>query len=182
MANFKGTGILVIPKLLKAKGGGAEERFLAQLTPDELKTYKTCMPITWVPAETAVSLSSKAASVLFSDDPKGHLFRFGYERSLQQISGVYKVLFHVLNINTILANAAQLWPAQHDKGQARIEKGENDKCATFCVTGYPDLLPAFRIMIQGFITAILTAAGLKQVRVELNESNPDEWRWKGFWA
>jgi hypothetical protein len=181
MANFKGTGILVIPKLLKAKGGDAETKFLDKLTPAETKAYKTCIPISWVPVETAVSLSGKAAELLYPDDPRGALWRFGYERSLIQLSGVYRVLFHVLNISTIMASSALLWPAQHDKGQARIEKGENDKCAYFCVSGYPDLLPQFRKMLQGFITGVLTTGGQKNVRVELQESNPDLWKWKGIW-
>jgi hypothetical protein len=181
MANFKGTGILVIAKLLKAKDGDAEARFLAELTPAESKIYKACMPITWVPAETAVSLSRKAASILFPKDIHA-LYRFGYERSLVQISGVYKILFHVLTINTIMGNAAQLWPAQHDKGKAWIEKGEHGHCAYFCVSGYPDLLPEFRTMIQGFIAAILQSAGQKEVRVELDEKNPDLWKWKGIWS
>jgi hypothetical protein len=179
MANLKGSSIKAIEKLFKNQPLPYEQ-FLASLSPEELKTYKHSMPITWVPADLAASISSKAADLLYPGDPR-RLVKLGRDRAVVHITGLYKMVFRILDSGTLLNNAASVWPTLHDTGKASIEKGEDARHAAFCVSGYPELLGPFKPMVEGFILGVLESAGKKNIQVVLDGRNPDLWKWMVSW-
>jgi hypothetical protein len=179
MNNFKGSGILAIDKLFKAQNPELREKFLAALSPEELKAYKTCLPISWVPTTLAVAISEKAADVLYPGDPR-RLFNLGRDRAIVHINGMYKILFKLMNVNTVLEQAGKLWPTQHDSGKVNIEI-HSKTAADFCVSEYPSLLKPFYVLIEGFINGVLTTAGAKNVKVTFVGTNPNLLTWKATW-
>jgi hypothetical protein len=183
MANFKGSGILVIRKLLENLGGDAEARFLASLSPELAKTYKTCLSASWVPIEASVALSAKAADLLYTEaSSEQRLFRLGRDRAALQIKGIYKIFFPIFSISAILGNAANLWSTQHDRGRALVEKSDQPNQGTFCVTGYPEMLPPLLHLVKGFVAGVLEAAGAKNPQIDIDKSNPDLWKWRASWS
>jgi len=183
MANFKGSGILVIHKLLQKLSGDAEARFLAALPPELAKLYKTCLPTSWVPIEASVALSALAADMLYAEASREQrLFRLGRDRATLQIKGIYKIFFPVFSISAILSNSANLWSTQHDQGHALVEKSGQPNCATFCVAGYPEMLPPLLFLVKGFLAGVLEATGVKNPQIDIDKSNPDLWKWPASWS
>jgi hypothetical protein len=180
MSHYKGTGILAIAKVFKSKNIDSGT-FLAQLTTEELKAYKACLPITWMPLEMAEAISIKAAQVLYPGDSQA-LIKLGHDRAIVQINGIYKLFFRIITMNSVLENAAKLWPTQHDQGKAWIGENSGKNRASFCVSGHAALTPAFRKLIQGYVLGILETAGVKNVQTSIDEKDPNLWKWNATWT
>jgi hypothetical protein len=133
-----------------------------------------------VPIEAAASISVQAAKVLYGRGAKS-LWKFGRERAILNVSGVYKILFNALDINTVFSKAANFWPTQHDKGKAYIQKGGAKNNAAFCVESYPLLNGEYKQLIDGYICGVLESAGVQNVLVMLDESDPSLWKWDATW-
>lgn len=179
MAKFKGSGIVVLKKLLESKSSTALDLFLSSLTEEERNWFKKTVPITWLPVEIATTLSKKAGQVLYPNDPQ-FLFKLGQARARENVRGLYKIFFKILSPETVIKNAAKLWPQHHDEGKAVVESISPHQ-AVYCVTDYPDLPEDFRKIIEGFVYGIMEVAGAKQIQTKRIETNPDQWEWPATW-
>jgi len=66
------------------------------------------------------------------------------------------------------------------KGNAHIEK-LTDSSMTVVVTDFPELVPSQLELISGYITGILDLTGARNIRVTINNKNPNAWKWKFTW-
>ena len=65
MAKYKGTNIHALRQTLRKKDPSVEAALLGQLSPEDAQVYKTALPISWVPVETAATILSLAAPLVF---------------------------------------------------------------------------------------------------------------------
>lgn len=182
MGNFKGSGITILEKLFAAGGPGLRAQFLASLTPEEAKAYQHVLPATWLPVEMATALSVKAAQALFPNDPQ-RLRKLGRARGKAQLTGLYRVLFSVLSLETLLTQIAKLWTNLHQEGRAWFERPTGAQEASFFVGDYPGLPADLREIICGWIEGCGELLRIKDFRVDQvpNPQNPRVWEWKVVW-
>lgn len=108
MPKFKGTGIVVLEKLLNQKSPDAFQEFKEDLTVEERSVYDQTMPISWVPVEIAAKLSEKVAHILYSEDPDASM-KLGMARANEHVNGVYRIIMKMISVNTVLERSAKLW-------------------------------------------------------------------------
>ena len=70
MAKFKGTGIVVLEKLLNKRSSDSYSEFIDSLSDDEKTVFSQTLPLSWVDINIASSLSEKAAKILFPSQKK----------------------------------------------------------------------------------------------------------------
>lgn len=180
MANYKASVLVFLREEIAKRGTETQAAFLGVLTPEEARAYKNALPMSWVPAPTMAGIISNAAHILHPHDPKGAA-RLGYVQAKYDLTGIYKVLLKVITIPILINQTARLWSNYHAQGTAHGVVVASGKEGTLVVEGYPDLPEPIRRMTTGYTEATVEMAGVNDVRVEENFTNPDAWKWRITW-
>ena len=124
-------------------------------------------------------IKQAGARILFPNDPHGaqQLQRLIAQKSINDNS---KVVIKHPTISSIVRSAEKLWDNLWQKGNAHIEK-LTDSSMTVVVTDFPELVPSQLELISGYITGILDLTGARNIRVTINNKNPNAWKWKFTW-
>ena len=181
MAHIKTVGLVWIRKVMREKGPEVENVFLARLTPEERTTLEQAFPVSTAPIETVTDILYKAAEMLFPGDPLAvrKLLR-GEARN--DLTGIYRVLLHVVSIEYAVKQAALLWKTYNKKGEAHIERPpEGGNRLIEVVTGYPDMYWPFAEVNAGYIEGVMEMTGAKDVAVECDLRDPEAWKWIVTW-
>lgn len=179
MANYKGTTIKTIRKLVKDQGHEREEALRLKLGPEARQAYDQALPTDWLPIEVGAELMQKAAEVLFPGEADG-LRRIGLRNARETLTGVYRVFLKIPSIEFVLKRLANIWRTFFDQGQAAVVD-YTGKHATLVVTEFPDYPTVLRESICGFIIGLLELTGARNVRVVKRDLDPRAWRWDIDW-
>jgi hypothetical protein len=180
MANVRGTSISTLRKILQTAGPDSERVFLASLTPDLLDLYKHALHATWTPIEKQIRLYLAAAKVLFPGRPQP-LHWLGRELADKIYSGIFRIFLRIPSVSFVLSKHAQIWAMYFDQGEARTENVTR-RGGDMVVAGFASLPREMREIVGGHISVLLERAGAAEVRVVLDDADPEAWRWKVTWA
>ncbi|MDI6739687.1 MAG: hypothetical protein QME74_04920 [Candidatus Edwardsbacteria bacterium] len=180
VAKTKGTGISWLRELIEAKGPDADQAMARALSPEDYRAYRTAMPISWVPEESATRIFKAAGDILFADAPSP-LDEVGRGMAKSNMTGIYSMLLKLTTIPFIMSQASRLWRTYHDSGDASVsgEKGANR--AVLVVSGFPELPADMRQVLRGYVMGLGELTGAKNVKVALDESDPNAWKWVSTW-
>jgi hypothetical protein len=179
MANVKATDIVIIREMLKEKGDNAIDALASVLKPDTFKTLKTALSINWVPLEIEAEILQEVSRLFFPNDPRP-LFKLGYTVAGKQFTGVYKFFLRIPSVGFIIKNISATFKTMNDKGAARVD-GLTSNGGTFVISDLPEQTAVQREYICGVISCVLELTGVKNVKVDKEENNPNEWKWKISW-
>ncbi len=171
MGHAKGTDIAFLRKLLRDAGQAAERPFLAQLTPEERKTYETSTPVSWVPIQTSAKFQKLAAQILFPGNPSG-VQELGREQAQADLGGIYKIIVRFLTIPALMKKISNLWHSYNDTGELKAVWKEGEKTGQLIIEDYPELPPVSLEQMQGYFLGALEMTGAKNIRVTTDFNNP----------
>lgn len=176
----KGTGIAWLRESIAARGPEADQAMARALAPEEYRAYRTAMPISWVPETAATRIFKAACGVLFADAP-APLLEVGRGMAKANMTGIYSMLLKLATIPFIMSQASRLWRTYHDTGDASASDGPGRNQLTFAVAGFPELPADMRQVLSGYLMGLGELTGARNVRAELDESDPAAWRWRCTW-
>jgi len=179
MANVKATDIVIIREMVKTKGEDYINAMASSLKPEIYKTFQTAYAINWVPLEVEAEILQAAARLFFPKDPRP-LFKLGYTVSGKQFTGIYKFFLRIPSVSFIIKNATATWNTMNDKGTVRVDSITSNG-GLLVLSDLPELSAIQREYICGVLSCIIGLTGVKNVKVDKVESNPNEWKWKISW-
>jgi hypothetical protein len=68
----------------------------------------------------------------------------------------------------------------NDKGSARVDE-LTSKSGTLVISDLPEMSAVQREYICGVVTCVLELTGVKNIKVDKMDTNPNEWKWKTSW-
>jgi uncharacterized protein (TIGR02265 family) len=179
MARVKGTDVVQLREEMRERGAGVETPFLQRLSEEDRHAYLTMMPISWTSLDGITRIHQTAAELLFPEEPEP-MRRLGQMIARRVYTGIHKLFLRIPSIQFVLSRTASIWRTYFDGGAASIER-VGDHAANLVVRDFSDLTPGLRRFICGHISAIIEMAGGKEVRVVLDEKDPQAWRWQFTW-
>jgi uncharacterized protein (TIGR02265 family) len=180
VARCKGTNLIYLRKLLQDRGPEAEAAFRQWFPLQEQEVFRSAMPVSWVPVELMARYFQAAAEVAFPGDPLG-LRKVGAGIARDNLNGVYKILLRVVSVPVLIQQSAKIWSVYQEKGLPSVQR-DGDHAGSFMVTDFPDLPPAFREQIAGYLEALLEMSGARDPRVKVDERDPQAWTWRISWS
>ena len=181
MANSKGTNVVTLRKLVRAKGNGCEQRILARLSGEDARLYQAALALSWVPVEGLGRIFQVCAEELYPSDPEG-LRRIGEQIARDNLGGVYRVLLRLATTQYALSQIGKLWKTYNDTGEVEIEYPEGESSVVIHVNRYPGLPRAYLEETAGYMIGTGRLCGAKNVSVQAEQRPPDSNRWKITWS
>lgn len=180
MGSYKGTGVVFMRELLATQSVEARQAFLAQLSHDELRTFRDILPISTVSIEYVTRLFQVGGPLFYPElGANDRLRRFGIEMARDNLRGGYRMLLKVLSVETLIKHSPHLWRTYHGQGVAHFERlGVGH--GRLIVEGYPDLPADFREATCGFIHGAVDVAGATEIHVTCG-GTPAAWFWDIAW-
>jgi len=175
VAKYRAATLILLRKLLKKRGRAHELVFHRMLIPETAEIYQTVEQIKWIPAAQAAEILLTAAQVLYPRDPQAFR-KLGQEEARDNLRGMFKKRSNIVTPTMVLYRVAGIWRSYHDQGRASVERGAG-KQECLVVENYPELPEAMREILAGFLQEALEMAGLKNLKVRRQESNPNAWKW-----
>lgn len=179
MQKINGSDVVSLRKVFKEAGHSTEQVFLNKLSPDMLDFYKTTLHTSWNPIQKQTELYRYAADALFPEK-REKMFLLGKAMATNTFSGVYKIFLRIPSVQFIISRAVSIWKSYHDTGVACIENVTDNSC-DFVVREYPSFPQELQLMTKGHITTLLEMAGRSDIKVVLDTSDSNAWRWKISW-
>lgn len=180
MPKIKGTDIVTLKKYFAQKGKETEEAFLSRLSEEDRKIFQKTVATSWTDVTIQTRIYDVAGDMLFPGDPNAQE-KLGHLLADKAYSGVYSIFLLIPKTTYVFKRAAAVWSSYHDTGAACLENVQPDN-GDLVVTGYPDLPKQIRQGIKGHVTVLLTKTGAKNIKVTLDESNPEKWVWHVKWS
>jgi len=179
MSKTKGTDVMALRGLVQEKGPAAENALSELLGPRLEKIYKHILATSWTEIDDQAAIYQAAAQVLFPgcDDC---LTKLGAALAEKSYSGIYKIFFRLPTVEYIFSRGALIWNTYYERGEASIEP-ISEKCFEMVVRNFPELPRSMREVAIGHYTVILKLTGAKNIRIDMNESDPLAWRWRASW-
>lgn len=180
MPKIKGTDIVTLKKYFAKQGKETEEAFLSRLSEDDRKVFLKTVATNWTDVTIQARIYDAAGDTLFPGQADAQE-KLGHLLADQAYSGVYSIFLLIPKTSYIFKKTASVWGSYHDTGTASLENVQPDN-GDLVVTGYPDLPPQIRQGIKGHVSVLLTKTGAKDIRITLDESNPEKWVWHVEWS
>lgn len=177
MPKAKAGDIVTLRTLLH--GHRTEEPFLAALSPEAQRVYRTSTASSWVDLPVAFEIYARAAERLYPTEHEP-MRRLGREIGRIQMTGIYKVFLRIATPEFLVSRVSHLWRTFYDHGQATVEAFTRDS-GVLVVGGFPELVHTQREYIAGYLIILLELTGAHGVRVTLMENDPQAWRWLLAW-
>jgi hypothetical protein len=180
----KGTGFMVIKKLIEEKGAEAEQALRARLTPYSLKIWNSItLALAWVEDDFAIpgSVLYEAAMVLFPGDPKNALLAMGKIMAKKGMPIYYQMFIRIPTPQFVFKSVAQIWRRFYFDGDASVEEF-GPKQAVFILRNFPDYNENMRIYMKGYLLGISDLLGLKNMTVTIEDGDPQAWKWVMAWT
>jgi hypothetical protein len=176
----KGTGVAWLRDLINKRGPEADQAMAQNLSPEDLRAFRTAMPISWVPEGSATRIFRAAGDILFSGAPSP-LIEVGRGMAKANMTGIYSILMRVATIPFIMSQSSRLWKTYHDTGEASVSEEPGQKKLTMVVAGFPELPADMRQVLRGYLMGLAELTGARNVTARLDESDPDSWKWHCTW-
>jgi hypothetical protein len=184
MHKVKGTGIMVVKKLVQDQGAEAERKVRERLSAYSLNIWNsTTLALSWVEDELAIpgSILYESALRLFPGDAKTALTALGKTMAKEGLPVFYKMFIRIPTPQFVYKSVAQLWRRFYFDGDAVVEN-LGPKEATFVLRNFPDYNENMRTYMKGYLFGMGDLLGLKNMEVKMDESNPQAWKWAMTWA
>lgn len=180
MKRYKATGLVFIREYIKKRSDLDEQWLLGQLTEAQAKEYLLAVTNQWVLLSTVEKVFELAAEIIFPQDEKG-IEKISSMHARYSIRGVYKLFFRLLTPAFVISQTTRMWNAYNDHGKAYYLLDEKNRQAMMIVEGVPEMSVIRKKMLTGFIKGVISLTNATNYQLELNESNPEQWRWEGRW-
>jgi hypothetical protein len=185
MNQVKGTGFLIIKKIVRDRGPATEKKFLESLTPQERVAWDTdkILAISWnpLPSKPEGSGLYEAAQALFPGDPNHALRELGRVMAKEGLPRFYQIFIRIPTVQFIWKRVAALWRSFYDTGDAVMEN-PGPRQATFVLRNYPEYPPYMREYLCGYFIGMGDLVGLKTMVVRKDETDPRAWKWHLQWS
>jgi hypothetical protein len=179
MHEIKGSDLAVLKTILREKGRGLEETFLSHLTTEQAGLYHSVRHTSWLPAEPTQPLYEAAIRVLFPGAMDG-AYKLGRLLADRSYSTLYRIVISIPSVSFVMRRAAAVWSSHHGMGEAST-KQTSPKSAVMIVTGAPEMPKFLLNLVRGHIAVLTEITGGKNVRVNVDADDPQNWQWNIFW-
>lgn len=176
----KCTGVAWLRDLIEKKGPEAEQAMAKALSPDDYRSYRTAMPISWISEEAITRIFKAAGEILFSGSTSS-LAEVGRGMAKANMTGIYQFMLRMTTIPFIMSQASRLWRTYHDTGEASASNGPGDNAVTFTVTGFPTIPADMLEVLRGYVTGLGELTGARNVRTSVDGTDPAAWKWVSTW-
>lgn len=177
---YRGSAISFLREQFKNQDETREKEFLKSLSTEQALMYLSVLPSSWVSMDLAKTIFEKAVPLIYPEHQ--HPFqRLGYDRAKNNLTGLYKFILKVSTPAFVIGQTAKIWKFYYNTGQAFSKINARRKCAEMHVTGFPELPRMFREFTKGYIVGAVELTGAKNIVLEQDDSNPDDWKWIGSW-
>jgi hypothetical protein len=172
MANVKCTSFLSLKHYWNTLGPDTEKKFIETLSPELADLYRRLVPDQWLSLAQTVALAEAAAEFLFPEHADTQrICKLGVLAAKLDLNGLEKLLLKVASVPYAIQQATVIWHTYHDQGEPFVEK-PGKKHLRFLIFDYPALLPAYRVLVAGWIKGLLEICGAKNPSVTLLQTTP----------
>jgi hypothetical protein len=177
---YRGSAVHSLREQFKQHGESVEKCFLESITSEQALMYLSALPLSWVALRTAKIIFEKAAPLLYPEHPQA-LQCIGYDRAKNNLTGLYKFILKVSTPAFVIGQTAKIWNLYYNMGKASSLIDVRRNRAEMHVTGFPEWPRTFREITSGYIVGAVELTGAKNIRLERDDSDPEDWKWVGSW-
>ncbi|MCD4813959.1 DUF2378 family protein [bacterium] len=153
--------------------------FLALLSETNRDIYEKSLPVTRVPIVEMSEILEAFAKVFYPGEPYP-MRHLGAVSAKEILTGVYKIFARITTPAFIISRAPMIWKTYYDEGNVVMEN-VNAKSGTLTINNFPDLTVTLREFIAGYCVGALEIAGVKNIVIVKNESDPNQWKYDFRW-
>jgi hypothetical protein len=179
VSKTKGTDVIALKGIMRARGNAIEQQFIGKLTPALREVYSGILATSWQEVADQASIYRAAAETLFPSS-KEKLVELGRLLASQSYKGVYKLFLRLPSTQYIFERVARIWSSYFERGEASIETN-GDKSVDVVVRDFEDLPHELMEAASGHYCVLLEATGCKNVSVQIIDSDPHAWRLHVTW-
>ncbi len=177
MGKVKAIDLMELKKVLNKRK--LEEQFLSLLDPDTRHQFINAVATTWLPLDSYTKIVCAAAPLVFPGESNA-LHELGRKLTPQTLNFVYKAFIRIPKVAFLAKRSAFIWRTYYQKGEAEtIDATENS--ITLVINNFPEIPQALRINIAGSIRGIIELTDAVNVKVQLDERNPNAWKFLISW-
>ncbi|MEW6515459.1 MAG: hypothetical protein AB1439_00955 [candidate division FCPU426 bacterium] len=183
MNKVKGSGTLILKKIVRDRGPAMEAKLLELLDQENIDVWKAdTLAVSWnpLPLEAKGSVLYEAALVLFPGDSNRALRELGRIMAKEGLPWFYQIFIRIPTPQFVWKRVAVLWRSFYDSGDASVEN-TGPKQMTFVLSNYPEYPPYMREYLSGYFLGVGELLHLPNMKVQKDESNPLTWRWHLRW-
>lgn len=176
MDTYKASGIDFLRKQIKRAGEEKKASLIKALTESERSVWEKALSMSWISLDTANSIWIKASKIIFPDDTQDKsIYQLGLMQAKENVNTMFKLIFKVINTETIIERAAGMWRNYHQKGDAEIERLSGN-AYIFHVKNYSNLPEGIAQSACGYIHGLIELAGKKNITVTRKKTSTG-WDW-----
>lgn len=186
MAQYRGTGVVTLRRLIEAQGADFKNKIYAALTPAEQKIIQNALPVDWLDLSQVGSLISgiyaAVAKKMFpgQDHPIRLLGKAKAEHEFTR-NGIFSVFLKIISVEMVAKQVAKLHKRYYDQGEASLVMTGPTSFDYIC-RDFPDFPPAFQEANQGYMLALIDACGGRDIRLDIVKDEPNERIWRYSWT
>jgi hypothetical protein len=178
MPNTKGTNVVSVRRLLQA--AAQEDAVLAQLTREDLESYRETLAVGWVSDVFIARLFAVAAPALYPREPKP-IRQLGRTIAQDNLTGVYRVMLRIVSIPFAIERAGSLWRTYNDTGEATISRFGDEPRARMTITGYERFPDECLDETAGYIEGVALLCGAKVADAHPSRPTADSFAFDVTW-
>ena len=166
MLNVKAVGILDCRKYITEKFGASAHDEIRALMSDrdrDIVYSNELSPLSWVDLEAVVNHAIAMDQALGIGDGQVSAAMLR-ELASQHYHGIYRIMFQSATPKEVVEKIASIWSRYYDKGRVSVEFSD-DNHAINRITGCPDVPLHHEILLIPYMEAVLTLAGMRNVRI-----------------
>lgn len=179
MPQTKGSDVMVAMDMVEKAGEEKKMKFMSQLSEGTRKIAATLMSTSWISVKEGSEIFSAAADVLYPGDASA-LRRLGEAISNVQLNTVYKIFIRTASPESVAKKVCSIWKMYYDSGDSEIENFSVSG-GVLVVRNFPELTPVQREVVAGYLKGLMQRTGVWDVKVQIKDQNPREWRWIISW-
>jgi len=181
MAKVKGAVNNDIKELLIEKGITRTGYLEKKLSKEAWEIFILATPVRWISLEIAEEIVEVGAQELYPEDNE-RLIKLGSSCAQRAMNGIHRMFIRIPSSYFVLKRVAQIWRTYYDQGAAQIVDFNEDKKEFYMVvTGIPELPPAMRKFVGGFVVGMMALVGYDKTQIRCLENNPEKWKWHLTW-
>lgn len=181
MARIKGSGMIILKKILANHNIDIEKDLLPRVTPEVAEHFKKTA-VAWVeiPKEQKGHDIYESACLINPNNPTEGLKQLG-----EEMAGLapwfYKIFFRIQSKEFIFNKFDKIWSSFYDTGQGKCAEIKDDQ-VTFVVTGYPEFPNFLRQFLSGWFSGFVKTLKLPVTAVNHDDKDPNAWKWTVKWS
>ncbi|MBN1621358.1 MAG: hypothetical protein JW871_02060 [Endomicrobiales bacterium] len=179
MIKVKSNDVITLIDILKDNDGRNIGKIRRNLSTQALKIFSSKKFPGLISQKIEEEIFITSALILFPDSPH-KMWKLGELLARKNMNTIYRLFMRLSSPSYGIKKAPIIWDKFYRSGKLKVVN-TGKKSANMIVTGFPQMRPYQIDLTCGYICVILELAGAKNIKVNVDSSDSNAWKWDIYW-